>query len=204
MDYLTTPLVEWAVASQGLEPDDSGDGYIVRPWPEGVLLGVVDGIGHGHEAATAASRAIRLLEGCATGHPVAALRACHQGLAGTRGVVLTLAWLDGAHDCMTWLAVGNVQSVLLRGNGDAGPPDETLLGQGGVVGRRLPLLRASMVALARGDLLVLATDGIHPDFARDIGRHDRPRHIADHLLERHNIGTDDALVLAVRYQGPFS
>ena len=204
MDYVTGPLMEWAVASQGIEPDDSGDGYIVHPWPDGALLGVVDGVGHGHEAAAAARESIRLLEGCASMHPVAALRACHEGLIGTRGVVLALAWLDGAHDCMTWLAVGNVQCVLSHGNGVAGSGVEILLGQSGVVGRRLPALRATIVQLSPGDLLVLATDGIHSAFSQMIPRLDRPRQVADFIMDRHRTGMDDALVLAVRYRGAFA
>jgi hypothetical protein len=33
---------------------------------------------------------------------------------------------------------------------------------------------------------------------------DRPRQVADLILDRHRTGTDDALVLAVRYRGAFS
>jgi negative regulator of sigma-B (phosphoserine phosphatase) len=137
-------------------------------------------------------------------HPVTALVACHRGLMNTRGVVLTLAWIDGEHDRMTWLAVGNVQNVLLHRNGGPGPHAEALVGQGGVVGRRLPPPHTRVVAITPGDLLVLATDGIHPGFTREVPHMDRPRQVADLILDRHRTGTDDALVLAVRYRGAFS
>ena len=165
------------------------------------MLGVVDGLGHGPAAAAAARQAVQVLAENADSDPTAALRLCHERLRASRGVVLTLAWLDAPRACMTWLGVGNVQAVLVRGAGEAGPQQENLVGRAGVVGRQLPPLHPGTVAIAPGDLLVLATDGIHPGFARAIPRLDSAQRAADEILARHRTGVDDGLVLVARYRG---
>jgi negative regulator of sigma-B (phosphoserine phosphatase) len=201
MDYLTAPPVEWAVASRSLEPEASGDAYVVHPAPGGALFGVVDGLGHGPGAAAVAREAVRILSGAVAENPVAALRLCHERLRATRGVVMTLAWMDSERNSMTWLGVGNVQAILLHAGHDESAVTETLVGRRGIVGRLLPPLSAGIVAIAPGDLLVLATDGIRPSFMSPLLRSRPPRSLADDILARHWTGSDDALVLVVRYQG---
>ena len=102
---------------------------------------------------------------------------------------------------MTWLDVGPIDGVLVRSGGGYGPPRETLLAQGGVVGRRLPSLRATVLRTTPGDALVLATDGIHPRFAVELPSLASPRKAADRILSDHRTGTDDALVVVARYRG---
>jgi phosphoserine phosphatase RsbX len=200
VDHLTEARVEWAVASRPLEPEAPGDAYIARPLPGGILLGVVDGLGHGPAACAASREAIRFLESARVEHPLAVVRLCHERLRATRGVVLTLAWIDETRDCMTWLGVGNVQAVLLRAHG-AEPGCEILVGRGGIVGRVLRSLHASPVSISPGDLLVLATDGIHPRFTQGVPRRQSLQAVADLILTEHCTGVDDALVLAARYRG---
>ena len=89
---------------------------------------------------------------------------CHERLRDTRGVVLSLGLF--ATGSLTWLGVGNVDGVLVR-SGSGAP--EQLLVRSGVVGRRLPSLELSRLTVARGDTLILATDGIDQGFAGDPG-----------------------------------
>lgn len=199
MDRLTAPLVEWAVASRPLDPGGSGDAYLVHPLPGGALVGVVDGLGHGPAAAEAAREAIRILADATPDRPLAALTLCHERLRTTRGVVLTLAWMDSQRDSMTWLGVGNVQGLLLGAG--LRKRQETLVGRVGVVGRLLPQLHASVLSIAPGDLLVLATDGIRPGFMYPFSGDGPAQRVADDILEQHWSGADDGLVLVVRYKG---
>jgi phosphoserine phosphatase RsbX len=55
-------LVEYGVAMQA-HPGElvTGDAYLVRQVPHGVLVAVVDGLGHGQEAAMAANIAVTTL-----------------------------------------------------------------------------------------------------------------------------------------------
>jgi negative regulator of sigma-B (phosphoserine phosphatase) len=80
-------LIEWA-ASSFVPPDEteSGDMHLVREVRSGMLAALVDGLGHGAEAAAAARIAIStLLEAHAGEGIVALLRHCHQRLR-VRGV----------------------------------------------------------------------------------------------------------------------
>jgi hypothetical protein len=77
-----------------------------------------------------------------------------------------------------------------------------LLLRAGIVGARLPLLAASVVALTPGDLLICATDGIRSDANWPAILTDPPQKIADRILAGYSKDTDDALVLVSRYLGP--
>ncbi len=196
-------IVEWAVASSMLQGQpESGDSYLVRSCPGGVLAAVVDGLGHGNEAATAARLAVEVLEAASLVEPLAELvRRCHKRLARTRGVAMTVALFDPRGDTMTWLGVGNVQGVLVPAKTDPVRRPESVLLRSGVVGFKLPQTRASSVRVHVGDTLVLATDGIRDDFGSLVTPHDPPQRIADSILARCGRHTDDALVLIVRYVG---
>jgi len=100
----------------------------------------------------------------------------------TRGVVLTVAILDTVESSMTWLGVGNVEGRLLRTDAGASHPRESVLLRGGLVGYQLPALQASVIPVAAGDLLILATDGIHTAFEEGINLNETPRQIADKIL----------------------
>jgi hypothetical protein len=143
---------------------------------------VVDGLGHGHEASTAAHTAAATLEADA-GEPVVSLvTRCHEALKGTRGVAMSLANFDALDSSMSWVAVGNVDGLLLRvecppGTGSAqgrGKVREALFLRGGVMGYQLPSLRPGVVPVHRGDVLVLATDGIGSGHTEVLALHDRP------------------------------
>jgi hypothetical protein len=70
-----------------------------------------------------------------------------------------------------------------------------------LIGYQLPPLRAEVTPVAKGDVLVLATDGVGPDFALEARVPQSSQVIADRILERCSKGSDDALVLVARYLG---
>ena len=69
------------------------------------------------------------------------------------------------------------------------------------VGHELPSLDVAEVAVEPGDLLILATDGIRPDFAPDPRLREPPEVLADRILAEYARDTDDGLVLVARYHG---
>src|SRR2546425_324718 len=88
------PLIEWGVAGLALPGEArSGDLHLVKPVGTGVLVAVVDGLGHGAEAASAAQAAVAALERHATESPVPLIERCHRALQGTRGAVISMAGL---------------------------------------------------------------------------------------------------------------
>src|SRR5438128_11946769 len=73
---------------------ESGDLHLIKPVGTGVLVSVVDGLGHGVDAAAAARAAVAALNRHAQESVLLLLQRCHQALAGTRGVVVSVALFD--------------------------------------------------------------------------------------------------------------
>ena len=195
-------LIDWGVATLTLPGErESGDLHLVKPVRAGVLVSVVDGLGHGAEAAAAARAAVAALSRHAQESVLPLLQRCHQALAGTRGAVVSVALFDRADGSMTWLGVGNVEGVLLYADAGGRRGRERLVTRGGIVGSELPPLRAEVLAVAPGDTLVLATDGIQSGFADELTVDAPPQQLADQILARSGKSTDDALVLVARYVG---
>jgi len=195
-------LIDWGVATLTLPGErESGDLHLVKPVRAGVLVSVVDGLGHGAAAAAAARAAVAALNRHAQESVLPLLQRCHQALAGTRGAVVSVALFDRADGSMTWLGVGNVEGVLLYADAGERRGRERLVTRGGIVGSELPPLRAEVLAVAPGDTLILATDGIQSGFADELTVDAPPQQLADQILARSGKSTDDALVLVARYVG---
>jgi negative regulator of sigma-B (phosphoserine phosphatase) len=205
MDAGEPSLIEWAAAGRALgqldEGPESGDHHVVVPFPDGVLVAVMDGLGHGAEAARAARMAGDLIEAHAREPVIAVVERCHAGLRGTRGVVMSLAAFNARASSITWTGVGNVDVVLLRADRTLAPPREALISRGGIVGYQLPPLRERTVPVSRHDTLIMATDGIRSGFITGVDLKRGPRAIADSILIDYGRHSDDALVVVARYIG---
>ena len=116
---------------------------------------------------------------------------------------MSVALLGHPDRSMTWLGVGNVEGLLLHGDGAAGSgfARASLVTRGGIVGSELPRLHPVVLPIAPGDTLFFATDGIREGFAEGLPPEAAPQQLADQILARHGKGTDDALVLVARYLG---
>jgi serine/threonine protein phosphatase PrpC len=199
-----TGVVEWSVRARPLPGESAcGDSYLVMEVWEGVLIAVIDGIGHGTEAAKAAAVAVKTIEENATRSFSSLLQQCHANLQKTRGVVMSLAFLDNKRT-MTWMGVGNVEGRVIRHRVQYAEKTEALLLRTGVVGGDTdvaPSFYPRGLSLLRGDLLILATDGIRNDFDNDIDIASGPRKIAENLIVNKSRLNDDALVFVGRYIG---
>lgn len=198
----STPLLDYWVAGRPIPGEvESGDQYLVAPFPDGVLVSVIDGLGHGPEAAAAAMQAATVMAQHAA-EPVAELvKRCHEKLRRMRGVVMSLASFDAVAGTLRWLGVGNVECMLLRADA---PPDakrDSALLRGGIVGDRLPPLREMVVPVRPGDLLVLATDGIASAFIRDLRYPEHPDQLISDLFHQYARQNDDALILGGQWTG---
>jgi negative regulator of sigma-B (phosphoserine phosphatase) len=194
-------LVEVGVAGRALPGElESGDIHLVAPYPGGVLLAAIDGLGHGSEAAEAA-RAARasLAEDPAADLSDLFVRT-HGRLARTRGAVISLATITEFGAGLTWLGVGNVEGTIVHAE-DARPPTESILLLGGVVGYQLPRLRPSTTRLAFGDLLVMTTDGIRAGYLEGLDVGAAAQELANEILRGFAKGNDDAMVLVARFTG---
>ena len=192
--------LEWSMASATMPGEaESGDRYWAGSGSNGMIFAVVDGLGHGREAAAAADVAVAILEQHAGEPLVEIIRHCHQALRETRGVAMSLAAFNVEDAILTWIGIGNVEGTLLHR--DPGLPPDKLLLRNGVVGSHLPALRTEALAVQPGDILTMVTDGVTAEHVLGVAMDGRIESMADGILANSCKGTDDALVLVSRYRG---
>ncbi|WP_030409937.1 SpoIIE family protein phosphatase [Streptomyces sp. NRRL S-1448] len=178
----------------------SGDACAVADGPETRTALVVDGLGHGPQAAEAAQLAVRTFRREPHGPLPDILHAVHRALRHTRGAAVALLRLhpDRAEYC----GVGNVRALVVT-------PDRVhhqLTGQPGVAGLNLPRAHPRELPMEDGATAVLHTDGLDhrwtrtpPPFLLRLP----PPLLVTALAHGHRRTRDDATVLAAnRYQRP--
>lgn len=171
----------------------SGDRAVVRVLDDGVLIAVIDGLGHGPEAAFAAARAGEILERDEPDLP-SLFASAHGALAGTRGAAMTVAI---ARDDLVHVAgIGN---VTLRVHG--GTPSEVRAAPG-IVGSGRFRLRPQAVQWRGRARVVLVSDGVSRHFGWDEIDALCPADAATALLERHGSPRDDATALVLDLRDP--
>jgi serine phosphatase RsbU (regulator of sigma subunit) len=197
---MKTPTLQWGVAAAPLPGQtESGDRSLVEPFQDGALVAVVDALGHGRRASQIATQAIETLTRHARDDVTTLILRCHEMLRERDGATVSLGSFDWRTHRVTWLGVGNVAGVLVPHAFQSEAPVRRLLVRGGVVGGDLPDLRPTVVALAPGDTLIIATDGIHEEFADELPGDLTPQPLAEHIFAHYAKSTDDALVLVARY-----
>jgi phosphoserine phosphatase RsbX len=196
--------IEWAAKARPRPGENvCGDRMIaVDVEDTGALIGVLDGLGHGAEAAEAASCGVDVLR-AARAEPLDVLvQRCHRALSGTRGVAMTLARIDFRTDTLSWAGIGNVAADLVAKHPAGVEVRSSARLAGGIVGYRIPeALTPQEVPIRPGDLLVITSDGIVEDHLDGIDFAASSLAIADQILRRHAKDSDDALVLAARHRG---
>ncbi|RZS57165.1 SpoIIE family protein phosphatase [Sphaerotilus mobilis] len=159
------------------------------------LLAVIDGLGHGPEAAQAAQVALQTL-GAAPERPLSELFArLDRALFATRGAAIGLLRIDGQR--LLHAGVGNTRLLHWRAQGLV-----RLVSQNGIVGGGLPSpVVETEHPLQAGDWLLLFTDGLDervrlplrlPEWQRD------PATLCQHLMQHARAGRDDAGVMVVQ------
>ncbi len=168
----------------------------------GALVGVLDGLGHGEEAAAAALCGVDVLRG-ARAEPLEVLfRLCHRALRATRGAAMTLARIDFAAGTLRWIGIGNVTANLVAKHPGGIEVRSSARLAGGIVGYRMPeVLTPQEVSIHPGDLLVMTSDGIAENHLDSIDFAAPALVTAREILGEHGKGSDDALVLVARHRG---
>jgi negative regulator of sigma-B (phosphoserine phosphatase) len=195
---VTPPLIDVAIAAAPLDgASESGDAAVVVDFPGRRLIAGIDGLGHGPEAAQAAHVIAEQLREVGDRPLPELVQCCHDAARSTRGAVLTLVAFEG-QGRLRWLAVGNVDGVLVRADGRR---HESVIARPGIVGSSLPPMRETVLEIARGDTVVLATDGLCSGFARSVRLAEPPQACAERILSDYARGGDDALVIVARHGG---
>lgn len=173
-----------------------GDAWRVVVGRQRLSVMLVDGLGHGPQAAIAAAAAVASFGSLASGSTEAALAAMHLALRGTRGAALSTVVIDEAGRTITFSGVGNVDGRVLS-------PDHGahLSPQNGIVGHTMPTPRTTSSAWPAGGRLVMHSDGISARWHMDaypglLNAH--PALLAGVLYRDFARETDDATVLVIR------
>jgi phosphoserine phosphatase RsbX len=196
--------IEWAAAARPRPGEQvcGDDAIAIDVRGTAALVGVLDGLGHGAAAATAAQCAVAVLDQ-ARAEPLDVLvQLCHRALADTRGAAMTLARIDLHTDTLSWIGIGNVTASLVAKSASGVKVRSSALLNGGIVGYRIPeTLLSQSISMHPGDLLILASDGVDENYLDHIDFAASAAMIAEQILRQHGKDTDDALVLAARHRG---
>jgi hypothetical protein len=196
--------IEWAAVSRPLPGEKAcGDRPLaIDISPSAALFGVLDGLGHGAEAARAAQRGVDVLRQDPDKPLGVLVQLCHRALADTRGVAMTLARIEFEAHLLSWTGIGNVTADLAAKSPGGVAIRSSVPLAGGIVGYQIPeTVHTQTVSMRPGDLLVMTSDGIAGDFLTGIDFAAKAPVIADQILHDHAKGSDDALVLTARHRG---
>lgn len=192
--------LRWAVAERPAPGAlDSGDAFVVVDRAQGPLVAVLDGLGHGPEAADAVRAGIDALRRHSHNTVAVLLERCGEAVQPTRGVVAAVCSFEH-FSRLIWSAVGNVAGLIVDRDG-LGPRRREVVQTGGILGLTIPRPHVQTLGVGAESLLVLATDGIHPDFREAVDPSCDPEGLASRILASYAVETDDALVFVGRYRG---
>lgn len=180
----------------------NGDAWIIKKWQNNLLVGVIDGLGHGphaHKAAQTARQVMSRHYDC----PLPDLfkrveRACRK----TRGVVMALAKIQadkGTEELtggMQFASIGNISSRLWKRAGGM-----NFHVTRGIVGANAPAPKVSIHDVSPSDVLVLHSDGVSTHWRWEMIRphfNKTATDLAAWMLRRLGKNSDDAVVLVVK------
>ena len=177
---------------------ECGDAWAV--WSAGGLTSVfvVDGLGHGREAAHAAGVAVATFRRHAERPAPDIISLVHAALKPTRGAAVALAELDERASSLRYCAIGNISGAVFRPNGE----EQHLITLPGIVGHVTRRLQTYSYHWPRGSLLVMHSDGIgtHWTLSKYAGLSQRyPDVVAGVIYRDHRRGTDDGTTVVTRH-----
>lgn len=161
---------------------------------------VVDGLGHGHPAAEAASVALDVFRERPLAEPTELIEAAHAAMRGTRA----RPWpsrIDPELGQVRYAGVGNISGVIVNSlNGRT----TSMISHNGTVGHMVRKIQAFDYAWSENSLLIMHSDGLTTrwDLDRYPGLTRRPPGLLAGVLYRdYKRGRDDATVVVLSGEG---
>jgi anti-sigma regulatory factor (Ser/Thr protein kinase) len=135
--------------------DVCGDAFAIADHDGRALALVVDGLGHGPLAATAAARAVEIFEAHSALGPVDLMQRIHDGLRSTRGAAASLAEVDARRGVVRYCGVGNIAASILEDG-----RTRSLVSHHGTLGHDARKIAEFQYPWTAGSTLVLNSDGL--------------------------------------------
>jgi anti-sigma regulatory factor (Ser/Thr protein kinase) len=177
----------------------SGDDWAVEQSDGHALLLMVDGLGHGAHAHSAARAAVSAFRNHPTGTPAEMLERIHDALRPTRGAAAAVIEVDRPNKRLRFAGIGNIAGTILTDDASRG-----VVSHHGTVGHHVRRIQEFTYPWRKGALLVLHSDGLvsHWTFDRYPGlRNKHPMLAAAVLYRDFARQRDDTTVVVVRDDG---
>lgn len=190
------PITAGAATRAKPGQEHNGDAFIIKRGKESMLVGVIDGLGHGKSAHRASQQAHRYIKTHAS-QPLSRLfRGVERACRNTRGVVMALGRFDFASERVTAGSVGNVSVKIFDS-----PEPMNVVARRGVLGNDAPQPAIREWEWNRNYTFVMHSDGIATGWSRDefaqladASATNAARELLQSLAEER----DDATVLVVK------
>jgi anti-sigma regulatory factor (Ser/Thr protein kinase) len=175
---------------------ECGDDWAVVETPRGLVVFVVDGLGHGPDAARAAHAAVRAAVKHAAMKPGEILDAVHAALASTRGAAAAVALLDPRKELCIFSGVGNIAAGIIHDGST-----RNMVSHNGILGHQVRKVQEFQYPFRPGALFLAHSDGLATRW--DLGSYPglemrHPALVAAVLYRDFVRGRDDVTVVAVR------
>jgi anti-sigma regulatory factor (Ser/Thr protein kinase) len=174
----------------------SGDSWDLKPSALGFRFLIVDGVGHGPDAAAASAQALRILQASVDWTLMELMERMHDGLRSGRGAVAAVAELSRGDDTVRFAGVGNISGVLWSAQ-----RPQNMVSMNGTLGHGVIRVREFSYAWPPDALLILHSDGLGTRWNLDDypGLASRTAPVVAAVLYRDfTRGRDDVTVLVVR------
>ncbi len=172
-----------------------GDDWLAQASGSRLRVIVVDGLGHGPEAAVAAQLAIASGSEAPDQPPALVLDRVHRAIAATRGAAVAVCDIDIERGSVTFCGVGNIAGVLL------GVQQRSLVSHNGIVGHQQRRTQEFSYPWIAGGMAILHSDGVQTRWSLDDYPGLRARHpavIAAVLQRDFSRGRDDVCVVVAK------
>lgn len=194
---LDCPLNYGVLSRPKLSEHVNGDSFLSMHVRNGLLVGVIDGVGHGVHANQAATTARHYIEKHGDSALLDIFRGVERACLATRGVVMALVLFDWRQNLFQFASVGNIEIKLFNG----GREKPRFILRRGIVGKNAPLPVVTENPWQSGDMLALHSDGISTQWQWGdfIQYSEHPAQvIAEHIFHASLKKNDDATLVIVK------
>jgi anti-sigma regulatory factor (Ser/Thr protein kinase) len=132
-----------------------GDAWAIRSIPDGMLMLVVDGLGHGMLANEAAQEATRVLAETRSVEPHHIILEVHAALKKTRGAAMAIAKLELDNRVLKFAGVGNISASIVSAGSTRG-----LLSHNGTLGQIATRVQEFTYPWNPQGMVIMHSDGL--------------------------------------------
>jgi hypothetical protein len=134
---------------------ECGDAWIVERSGSGILAAVIDGLGHGPDAAVAADTAVDVIRRRKNSTLEEILKSAHDALRATRGAAVQIAIIDAGAGTLRSAGIGNISASINTRDGM-----KIIPAQPGIVGHQMSRVREITLPWSSDSLLAMHSDGV--------------------------------------------